>query len=247
VPDPQTIARNLEQVRAALEQSARRAGRDPRGVAVMAVTKSFSLAEVQAACSAGLRLFGENRVQEAEAKYGLQAPPDGAGPPTGLPGRPGLPPLSLHLIGHLQRNKARRAVELFDSVQAVDDAELAAELSRRAVAAGRRLPVLIEVNVSAEASKFGVTPQGLPPLAEAVRALPGLELRGLMTVGRLVERAEDARGDFAALRRLRDECERRLGTALPELSMGMSQDFEVAVEEGATWVRVGTAIFGPRR
>jgi pyridoxal phosphate enzyme (YggS family) len=225
-----TLAERLRSVAERIAAAARRAGRGPAEVALIGVTKTVPPEAIREAVALGLRDLGENRVQEAQAKIEQ----------LGRLAR-------WHLIGHLQRNKARRAVELFDSVQAVDDAELAAELSRRAVAAGRRLPVLIEVNVSAEASKFGVTPQGLPPLAEAVRALPGLELRGLMTVGRLVERAEDARGDFAALRRLRDECERRLGTALPELSMGMSQDFEVAVEEGATWVRVGTAIFGPRR
>jgi pyridoxal phosphate enzyme (YggS family) len=248
VPDPQTIARNLEQVRAALEQSARRAGRDPRGVAVMAVTKSFSLAEVQAACSAGLRLFGENRVQEAEAKYGLQAPSDGAGPPTGLPGRPGLPPLSLHLIGHLQRNKARKAAELFDAVDSIDKLETARALEAACAAAGRRLDILLEMNTSGEPTKFGFAgEEELEAAVEPILGLPHLRLRGLMTVGPLTAEREQARAAFRRLARLFERLrERCAGQPLEVLSMGMSGDFETAVEEGSTLVRLGTALFGPR-
>jgi pyridoxal phosphate enzyme (YggS family) len=150
------------------------------------------------------------------------------------------------MIGHLQRNKAGRAVELFDRVHGVDDADLARALSRRAQAAGVVLPVLVEVNVSGEPSKFGVAPEGLEPLLEAVAGSPGLALDGLMTVGAPVERAEDAQAGFARLRSLRDRAQSRLGLSLPHLSMGMSGDFEVAVEEGSTMVRVGTALFGPR-
>jgi pyridoxal phosphate enzyme (YggS family) len=135
---------------------------------------------------------------------------------------------------------------LFDRFHSVDGADLAEALSRHAVSSGRSLPVLVEVNVSGEATKSGVAPEGLEPLLERIAVLPGLRLDGLMTVGPMVERAEDARAGFARLRALRDRAEQRLGLALPELSMGMSGDFEVAVEEGSTMARVGSAIFGAR-
>lgn len=150
------------------------------------------------------------------------------------------------MIGHLQGNKAGKAVECFDLVHGIDGADLAETLARRARAAGRVMPVLVEVNVSGEDSKFGVAPTGLPELLERVAAIEGLELRGLMTVGAPAARPEDARPGFATLRALREQGERRLGRNLPELSMGMSGDYEVAVEEGATLVRVGTALFGER-
>lgn len=151
------------------------------------------------------------------------------------------------MIGHLQGNKAGKAVERFDLVHGVDDADLAEALDRRARAAGRVMPVLVEVNVSGEDSKFGVAPEGLPELLERIASFEGIELRGLMTVGAPVERAEDARPGFAKLRGLRDAAAGRLGRPLPELSMGMSGDYETAIEEGATLVRVGTALFGDRR
>ena len=150
------------------------------------------------------------------------------------------------MIGHLQGNKAGRAVECFDLIHGLDGVDLAETLARRARAAGRTMPVLVEVNVSGEGSKFGVSPAGLPALLERVASIEGIEPRGLMTVGAPVTRPEEARPGFAALRALRDQGERRLGRPLPELSMGMSGDFEVAVEEGATLVRVGTALFGER-
>src|SRR5262249_50726205 len=149
------------------------------------------------------------------------------------------------MIGHLQRNKAGRALELFDVVHGIDDAELARGLDRRAERPGR-LPVLLEVNVSGEATKFGVAPDGSTALAEQGAAMESLELVGLMTVGAPVATSEQARTGFAKLRELRDAIARRLGRPLPELSMGMSGDYEVAVEEGATMVRVGTALFGAR-
>jgi hypothetical protein len=194
------------------------------------VTKTVAAVTVQAAVAAGLADLGENRVQEAQGKIPVV----------------GRTKVRWHFIGHLQRNKAGRAVELFDRVHSVDDAAVAEALSRHATAAGRTLPVLVEVNVGGEASKFGVAPDGLAALLEQVAAQPGLALDGLMTVGPPVEAAEAARSVFARLRGLRDEAERRLGRRLPELSMGMSGDFEVAVEEGSTMVRVGGAIFGPR-
>lgn len=224
------LSARLDEVRARIARAAARSGRESEAVTLIAVVKTVAPERVRDAVALGLRDLGENRVQEAEGKIAAV-------------GREGL---RWHMIGHLQRNKAGRAVELFDRVHSVDSADLALALARRAEAAGRRLPVLVEVNVSGEASKFGVAPEALPELLEAVRALPALALDGLMTVGPPVERPEDARPCFARLRALRDGAERRLGAALPHLSMGMSGDYEVAVEEGSTLVRVGTALFGPR-
>jgi hypothetical protein len=198
---------------------------------LVGVVKTVPAERVARAVALGLSDLGENRVQEAEGKIAAVGPARAR----------------WHLIGHLQRNKAGRAVDLFDRVHGVDGLELAEALSRRAVAAGKRLPVLIEVNVGAMASQFGVTPEGLEALVAGVAPLPGLELDGLMTVGPPVERAEDARPVFAGLRALRERAERSVGVSLPELSMGMSGDFEVAIEEGSTMVRIGTALFGPRR
>ncbi len=250
MPDPQEIARNLDQVRAAVQRAAGRAGRDPRSVAIMAVTKNFTLAEVQAACSAGLRLFGENRVQEAEGKYGPQEPPDRSGPPgsSGLPPRSGLPPLSLHLIGHLQRNKARRAAELFEAVDSIDKVDTAQALETACAAAGRTLDVLLEMNTSGEPTKFGFAgEEELLAAVEPILALPHLRLRGLMTVGPLSADREQVRAAFRRLARLFERLrESYAGRLLEVLSMGMSGDFETAVEEGSTLVRLGTALFGPR-
>jgi pyridoxal phosphate enzyme (YggS family) len=237
VASPEEIARNLEAVRAALARAAERAGRDPRSVAIMAVTKAFPLAEVQAACSAGLRLFGENRVQEAEAKYGASGPD-----------RDTLPPLSLHLIGHLQRNKARKAAELFEAVDSIDKVETAQALEAACAAAGRTLDVLLELNTSGEQTKFGFAgEEGLLAAVEPILGQSHLRLRGLMTVGPFTTDRERVRAAFRRLARLFDRLRSRYaGQPLEVLSMGMSGDFETAVEEGSTMVRLGTALFGPR-
>lgn len=228
--DEVTLRSRLDEVRGRIEAATARSGRPAGAVTLVGVTKTVAPGVMQAAVAAGLADLGENRVQEAQAKIPLV----------------GRSSVRWHFIGHLQRNKAGRAVEWFDRVHSVDDAEVAEALSRHAAAAGRTLPVLVEVNVSGEASKFGVAPDDLAALLERVAALPGLALDGLMTVGAPVGSAGEARPGFARLRGLRDEAERRLGRRLPELSMGMSGDFEVAVEEGSTMVRVGGAIFGPR-
>jgi pyridoxal phosphate enzyme (YggS family) len=224
------IRQRLDEVRGRIARAAGRAGRDPGSVVLVGVVKTVPVERIHAAVALGLRDLGESRVQEAEGHVGAV----------------GRDAARWHMIGHLQRNKAGRAVELFDRVHGVDSAELAEALSRRAVAAGRRLPVLVEVNVSGEATKFGVAPEAVVGLLERVAGLPGLALDGLMTVGAPAGDAEAARSGFARLRALRDAGERALGLGLPELSMGMSGDFEVAVEEGATLVRVGTALFGER-
>jgi PLP dependent protein len=217
------IAANLERVRERLARAAERAGRRPTDVLLIAVSKTVDLDRVRAAVAAGVAALGENRVQEAKGKIAEL-------------GRP----VAWHLIGHLQTNKARDVVELFDVIHSLDRLELARELERRAGARGQVVEALLQVNVAGEASKGGVGPDAAAETLDAIGKLPHVRVRGLMTIPPEVERAADARPWF---RRLRELGERH---GLRELSMGMSHDFEVAVEEGATMVRVGTAIFGPR-
>ena len=225
-----TLSGRLDAVRDRIARAAGRGGRDPGSVVLVGVVKTVRESLIREAVELGITDLGESRVQEAEGHIGAL----------------GRHAARWHMIGHLQRNKTGRAVELFDRVHGVDSAELADALSRRAVAAGCRLPVLVEVNVSGEATKFGVSPESFTALLERVAGLPGLELDGLMTVGAPAGSAADARAGFARLRALREAGERALGLRLPELSMGMSGDFEVAVEEGATMIRVGEALFGAR-
>jgi PLP dependent protein len=217
------IGGNLERVRERLARAAERAGRRPDDVLLIAVSKTVEVERIRAAVAAGITALGENRVQEAKSKIAEL-------------GRPA----AWHLIGHLQSNKARDAVELFDLIHSLDRLELARELERRAGARGQVVEALLQVNVGGEASKGGVGPDAVGETLDAIGKLPHVRVRGLMTIPPEVERAEDARPWF---RRLRELGERH---GLGELSMGMSHDFEVAVEEGATMVRVGTAIFGPR-
>jgi pyridoxal phosphate enzyme (YggS family) len=228
------VAANLAALRARIAEAARRAGRDPAGVALIGVAKKHSAEAVVEAVAAGLRDVGENFAQEAREKIpAVQA---------ALAAR-GLAPPRWHFLGQLQRNKARLVVPLFDAVQTVDRLDLAEELSRRAAAAGRALDVLLQVNVDAEPQKGGAAPGELPALLAAVRTLPALALRGLMAIP---APQPDMRPAFARLRALRDDLARASGAALPVLSMGMSDDFEAAVAEGATCVRIGTALFGQR-
>ena len=217
------IGGNVARVRARIAGACERIGRDPAGVMLVAVSKTHSVEAVAAAYTAGVRDFGENRVQEAVQK---------------VPGARNLGvDATWHLIGNLQRNKAATAVELFDVIHSVDSERLALAISERAE---QRVRVFIEVNVAGEESKHGVAPEEAAPLAERVGAMPRLDLVGLMTVAPIVATAEEARPVFRRLRELRD------AIGLPELSMGMTGDFEVAIEEGATVVRVGRAIFGER-
>ena len=219
-------ARVLERI----EHAARRAGRDGSGVRLVAVSKGVSPERLRAAVAAGLDVLGENRVQEALGKIGQV---QGA---------------SWHLVGPLQSNKARRAVEVFAMIESVDSTELAIRLDRLAaeLRPGRSLPILLQVNVDADPAKAGFRPPELAAALPDILALPNLETRGLMTVGRLVAAAEAARPTFVALRRLSEALRRDHPSLGPELSMGMSDDFPVAVEEGATIVRVGRALFGER-
>jgi pyridoxal phosphate enzyme (YggS family) len=222
-------ARALEDVRRRIGDACARAGRDTASVALVAVSKTFPAERVRDLLECGHDLFGENRVQEALEKI----------PRVG-------PGARWHLVGHLQRNKARHAVGTFELIHSVDDLDLARELDRRAAAAGIVQAALVQVNVSREETKSGAGEDAALPLLEAAACLPNLKIRGLMTIPPPVEDPEDARPWFARLRDLRDRAERRLGLELPDLSMGMSDDFEVAVEEGATLVRVGRALFGAR-
>ncbi len=210
------------------ERCQRVLGRLPPGVVVVAAAKGRTPEEIRAAVEAGIRHVGENYVQEAAAKRKL------------------LPPgVTLHLIGRLQGNKAGKAASLFDWVQTVDSLGLARKLSAAAVQAGKDLPVLVQVNVGREPQKGGALPEDVPALAKAIQGLPGLRLRGLMALPPEPEDPEDSRPHFRALRRLFDAL-RSEGYPLDTLSMGMSADWEVALEEGATMIRLGTLLFGPR-
>jgi pyridoxal phosphate enzyme (YggS family) len=222
------LAENIERIRERIQAAARRSGRQPEAIRLVAVTKTVDADRIRAAVALGIGEIGENYVQEAAAKLPLLADL----------------PIIRHFIGHLQRNKAQRAAEWFDGVQSLDSLPLAESLSRRAVALARELEVLLEVNVAGEAAKSGVAPEEALALAERVAPLPGLKLAGLMGIAPLAGDAEDARRAFRQLRTLFDQ--------LPSphrqtLSMGMTGDFEIALEEGSTMVRIGTGIFGQRR
>jgi hypothetical protein len=219
----QDIRASLDRVRERIASACRRAGRSPEGVLLIAVSKTVDVERIGQALAAGVPALGENRVQEARDKVAVL-------------GRP----VPWHLVGSLQTNKARAAVQIFDWIHSVDRLELARELDRRARAAGRTLDALVEVNLGEESQKGGVAPAELKALADAMRGSEAIRLRGLMVIPPATDTPEQARPYFRRLRELRDD----LG--LEHLSMGMSADFEVAIEEGATMVRVGTAIFGPR-
>jgi PLP dependent protein len=230
------LKQRIASVQGRIEVAARRAGRDPADITLVAVSKTQPPEAVVAGCHAGLRLFGENRVEEAgpkaQAVERLLAP---VAAPT------------WHMVGHVQSRKASEVLPWAAMVHSVDSAKLADRLSRFSTAAGRELAILLEVNVSGEASKYGLTPEQLPGVVEAIASLPGLRLEGLMTMAPVVADPESVRPVFARLRALRDEMVRRYpGLTWRHLSMGMSDDFEVAVEECATLVRIGRAIFGER-
>lgn len=223
------IARAFQSVRYRMAAASARSGRVPSSVRLVAVTKTFPPEKVRQAMAAGHDLFGENRVQEALEKI----PQVGAG-------------ARWHMIGHLQRNKAKQAVGTFELIHSVDSEELAGELDRRAAAEGLRQAILVQVNLSAEETKSGTSARDLVPLLKTLVSFSHLDVRGLMTIPPPVDDAEENRRWFAELRERRDAAETELGVRLPELSMGMTDDFEVAIEEGATLVRVGRALFGER-
>ncbi|HXF59285.1 MAG TPA: YggS family pyridoxal phosphate-dependent enzyme [Candidatus Saccharimonadales bacterium] len=224
------LADRLESVKERIRAAAVRSGRSAESVRLLAVTKGFPAETVRAAMALGLREFGENRVQEAEKKIAAVEP------------RP-----RWRLVGHLQSNKAGRAVQLFDAIDSIDSESLAREVSRRAAESGKRIECLVEVNTSGEASKFGVPPEGALGLLRAVGDGEGISAGGLMTIGPLGGGPDGARRAFRLLATLRSEAlEAGLLAEHAELSMGMSDDFEIAIEEGATLVRIGTGLFGRR-
>lgn len=227
---PNSIQENLRAIQDRIAKAARRAGRQAEEITLIGVSKTHPAEAICQAYEAGVRHFGENRVQEWEAKRGAVA--DLAA--------------TIHLVGHLQSNKSTRAAQFFDSVDSVDDAALAQRLDRARQAA-KKLRVLIEVRLATEESKSGVDPGEVPRLAEDVVQKSNLELAGLMCIPPYLESAEEMRPYFRRLRDLHHDLEARLGRKLPVLSMGMSHDFEVAIEEGATEVRIGTALFGARQ
>ena len=229
---PSSVQENLARIQERIERAAARAGRGAESINLIGVSKTHPASAIREAYEAGVRHFGENRVQEWEGK---RAGTEGLG-------------ANWHLIGHLQSNKTARAAKLFHSIDSVDDFEIAKRLDRARAEAGitGKLRVLIEVRIAPEETKSGVEISELMASAEKIADLPRLELAGLMCIPPFLEEAERVRPFFRRLRELREDVAKKLGLALPVLSMGMSHDFEVAIEEGATEVRVGTALFGTR-
>jgi pyridoxal phosphate enzyme (YggS family) len=220
---------NLISIQQRIAATCARVGRDADSVMLLAVSKTHPPDTIRAAVDCGQVFFGENKIQEAKAKIPL------------CPGR-----ARWQFIGHLQSNKVRDAVELFEMIQGVDSLSIAQEISKRAEQAGKTLPILLEVNVAGEGTKFGYAPERLRAELNGLNGLPRIEVHGLMAIPPFTPVPEKARPYFQKLRALKTECEQILGAPLPHLSMGMSGDFEVAIEEGATIVRIGTALFGER-
>ncbi len=230
------IAGNIERVLSRIECAARKAGTDASEIKIVAITKTHPAEVLIEAYRAGLKCFGENKVQEAEAKFARlkNIAPD--------------IDIERHFVGHLQTNKINKALKLFDLIQSVDSFKLGSGISKRAKLEGREVDILLQVNTSAEDSKFGVAPDKAVDLITELAQLPHLRIRGLMTIGAFLPEAEMTRPCFAKLRHLSEQIKK---LNLPKvkmeiLSMGMTNDFEVAIEEGANMVRIGTAIFGPR-
>lgn len=225
------VAERLREIEARLEAACRRAGRARQEISLVAVTKTVPVERIQEAIDAGVRLLGENRVQEAASKF------------ASLRGD-----FARHMVGHLQRNKVKKAVSVFDMIQSVDSLELAGEIDKRAAEIGKVMPVLVEVNTSGEATKFGSTSEECVDLVAEIGHLKHISVQGLMTIGALTGDQAVVRGCFRRLRDLRGRIQdARIENVLMDyLSMGMTSDFEIAVEEGSNMVRIGTAVFGPR-
>lgn len=224
-----SLAENLDKIQNRIHAACDRAKRDPDSVTLVAVTKGQPPAMVNEAASLGLTLFGENKVQEAKTKISMCS------------GK-----LHWHMIGHLQSNKCRDAAYFFEMIQSVDSLNVAEELNKACDKSSRTRQILIEVNIAGESSKFGYRPDQLLEELKQLNELRRLEIHGLMTMAPWTPELEKVRPIFRQLRELKTSCEEILGAPLPHLSMGMSGDFEIAIEEGATMVRIGTALFGPR-
>ena len=225
------FAENLKHVRERIEQAAIQSGRSGEEITLISVSKTWPAEVVQKAVSAGATVLGENRIQEAESKIPLVSGP-----------------VSWHLIGHLQRNKVRSAIQLFDLIHSVDTLRLANEIGKRSIQNDVKTRVLVQVNTSGEASKFGVDPEGALDFVGMVSEVEGITVEGLMTIGAFLPDSEAVRPSFARLRELgiRIDEAKLSGVSMTQLSMGMTNDFEVAIQEGSTMVRIGTAIFGSR-
>ena len=224
------MAENLTLIQQRIRAACDRAGRNVDSVTLLAVSKTYTADTIKAATDIGLMLFGENKVQEAKVK---------------IPNSPGK--ARWHFIGHLQSNKCRDAVELFSMIQCVDSLAIAQEINKRADQASKIMPVLLEINVAGEGSKFGYKPEQMLEELRELNSLSRLEIHGLMAIPPFSPVPEKSRSYFKALRDLKIRAEDLLGAPLPALSMGMSDDFEVAIEEGSTMIRVGTALFGARQ
>lgn len=226
-----SIQENLNRVLDNIERAAIKSGRNPSQVQLVAVTKTISAETINQGIAAGIKIIGENKVQEAKAKIQL------------------VNPVTWHMVGHLQTNKVKHAVQIFDMIQAVDSYKLAREINKRCEIKNKYMPVLVEVNTSGETTKFGCAPEEAPELVSKISELKHLKIEGLMTIGLFTDQMEQVRHCFIELRGIFEGIN---GMNLPrvsmeQLSMGMSADYEVAIEEGATMVRIGTAIFGPRQ
>jgi pyridoxal phosphate enzyme (YggS family) len=226
-----SIRSNILQVLERIEDAAARSLRDAGDVKLVAVTKTVEPPRIVEAIESGVTAIGENRVQEAARKFAE-----------------GLPPVEKHLVGHLQTNKAKKALELFDMIQSIDSLRLAREISTRSEAVGTKAEVLVEVNTSGEETKYGLEPGETLDAVREMADLRGIRITGLMTIGAFLDDPEDVRPCFRTLREIRDRIEEEVipGVSMDHLSMGMTNDYEVAIEEGATIVRVGRAIFGER-
>jgi pyridoxal phosphate enzyme (YggS family) len=225
------VRERIEQVRRRIAEAAGRSGRDPNDVQLVAVTKSVVVSQIREALDAGLKVFGENRIQEAKGKVALLSSPS----------------IQWHLVGHLQTNKSKLAVELFELIHSLDSVKLAASMDRHGAALRKQVRALIEVNLEGESDKSGLHESELLPLLQACRAYAHLTIEGLMAIPPFHRNPQDVRPYFRRLRLLRDRAaDTHPDFRLRHLSMGMSNDFEVAIEEGATLVRIGTAIFGNR-
>jgi pyridoxal phosphate enzyme (YggS family) len=226
-----SIQENIKNVWSRIERAAERTGRSKEDVKLVAVTKTVEPGRMKEAIDCGIQMIGENRVQEAESKFARLTEQ-----------------VEKHLVGHLQTNKAKKAVELFDFVQSVDSQRIAEEISRRASQMGKVMPVLVEVNTSGEQTKFGIEPHQVMPLIESISDLDGIRIKGLMTIGLFSDDPEDTRPCFKRLKAMFDQLKEKSvpNVEMTYLSMGMTSDFEVAIQEGSNMVRVGTGIFGAR-
>jgi pyridoxal phosphate enzyme (YggS family) len=225
------IKENLNRILDKMEKAAVKSGRDTKEVQLVAVTKTISSEIINQGIAAGIKIIGENKVQEAKAK------------------KEWVDPVIWHMVGHLQTNKVKHAIRIFDMIQAVDSIHLAEEINKRCEIEHRTLPVLVEVNTSGEASKFGCEPETATDLVSKISKLKHLKIKGLMTIGLFTDQMDLVRPCFIKLREIFEKIKglRLDGVSMEHLSMGMSADYEVAIEEGATIVRIGTAIFGPRQ